>query len=130
MMQFLIVLGVLIVLAGFTLAVRAHRHMTETWLLRRGARASGHAVTVQPPLSAGLVSRLTSTVTIITYTALDGAVHSLIPRSGAGTFKLVGASGGVTVLYDEAHPLKEDRIRIGFGPAPEPWHRVRVRQAP
>ncbi|RFA15980.1 hypothetical protein B7R22_05075 [Subtercola boreus] len=128
-MQVLIVLAVLIVIAGLFLAVRAHRHMTETWLLRKGTRAPGQAVTVAPPMSAGLISRLTSTVTIISFTSADGAARSLVPRSGAATFKLSGAGGGVTVLYDGAHPLKEDRIRVGFGTAPERWHRVRIRQA-
>ncbi|RFA22090.1 DUF3592 domain-containing protein [Subtercola boreus] len=128
-MQLLFVLGILIVIAGLFLAVKAHRHLTESWLLRRGTRARGQAVTVAPPLSAGLVSRLTKTVTVISYTAHDGEARSLVPRSGAGVFKVMGAGGGVTVLYDQQHPLKEDRIRVGFGSAPERWHRVRLRQA-
>ena len=128
-MQLLFIAGALIVIAGLFLAVRAHRHITETWLLRKGVRVHGRAVTVAPPMSAGLISRMTSTVTVISFTAHDGAARSLIPRSGAATFKLVGIGGDVTVLYDEAHPLKEDRIRVGFGDAPERWHRVRLRPA-
>ncbi|GAA0992627.1 DUF3592 domain-containing protein [Subtercola frigoramans] len=125
----LLLLAAAVLVAVLFLAVFAHRRMTESWLSRNGTRTRGQAVTVAPPLSTGLLSRLTSTVTIISFTASDGIARSLIPRSGGVTFKLAQASGAVTVLYDAAKPTSDDRMRVGFGPAPTTWHRVRLRQA-
>ncbi|MEA9986182.1 hypothetical protein [Subtercola sp. RTI3] len=125
----LFVLAVIAIIAVMFLAVAAHRRMTEAWLRTNGTRVNGRAVTVAPPLSAGLLSRLSSTVTIISFTSRDGQARSLTPRSGAMTFTVALAGGGVTVLYDADRPTSEDRIRVGFGAEPTTWHRVRLRQA-
>ncbi|UFS60936.1 hypothetical protein [Subtercola endophyticus] len=123
----LFILAIAVFAAILVLAVYAHRRMTENWLSHNGTRTRGQAITVAPPLSAGLISRLTKTVTIISFTATDGVSRSLIPRSGAMTFTVAQAQGAVTVLYDQAKPSNHDRMRVGFGPAPTTWHRVRLR---
>ncbi|CAN5152462.1 hypothetical protein BH09ACT6_BH09ACT6_09920 [soil metagenome] len=125
----LFILAAAVLVAVLFLAVFAHRRMTEAWLARNGTRSRGQAITVAPPVTAGLISRLTKTVTIISFTAADGVARSLIPRSGGMTFRVAQASGAVTVLYDAAKPTNDDRMRVGFGPAPTTWHRVRLRQA-
>src|ERR1700712_3569445 len=125
----LFIFAIAVFVAVLFLAVSAHRRMTESWLNHNGTRTRGQAITVAPPLSAGLVSRLTKTVTIISFTSSDGIARSLIPRSGAMTFTIGQAQGAVTVLYDAAKPTNHDRMRVGFGPSPTTWHRVRLRTA-
>ena len=125
----LIIFAIAVFVAVLFLAVYAHRRMTENWLNHNGTQTRGQAITVAPPLSAGLISRITKTVTIISFTATDGISRSLIPRSGAMTFTIAQANGAVTVLYDAAKPANHDRMRVGFGPAPTTWHRVRLRGA-
>ena len=125
----LIIFAIAVFLAVLFLALYAHRRMTENWLNHNGTRTPGRAVTVAPPVSAGLISRLTKSVTVISFTATDGISRSLIPRSGAMAFTIAQANGAVTVFYDAAKPSNHDRMRVGFGLAPTTWHRVRLRMA-
>src|ERR1700712_2860276 len=100
----LFIFAIAVFVAILFLAVYTQRRMTENWLNHNGTRTRGQAITVAPPLSAGLLSRLTKTVTILSLPSADGVARSLIPRSGAMTFPLAQAQGAVTVLYDATRP--------------------------